>query len=192
MAFALSHPAHRLRPFHGATAAVRRGLPIRALAALLVAAGAVFASPLAAQEEPVLEIEGMTYVASQGADNELVLEAQRARYRAGRSLVHLEGVQARVAPGAGQPGFEMTCAQADFDLGRSDFQARGQVRGRTRDGREIATDRLSYRHDQGLVSTDDPVVIRDANGTYRGGGFRYRVKDGSFQLVGGASVEQQP
>jgi LPS export ABC transporter protein LptC len=192
MMFTLTQPAHRLRPFRGATAPGLRRLAIRALAALLVTVCAVSALPLAAQEEPVLEIEGMTYVASQGAENELVLEAERARYRAGRSLVHLEGVQARVAPGAGQPGFEMTCAQADFDLGRSDFQARGQVRGRTRDGREIATDRLSYRHDEGLVSTDDPVVIRDVTGTYRGGGFRYRVKDGSFQLVGGASVEQQP
>jgi LPS export ABC transporter protein LptC len=159
---------------------------------VLLASLALLASPLAAQEEPDLEIEGMTYVASQGDANELVLEAQRARYRAGRSLVHLEGVQARVAPGAGQPGFEMTCAQADFDLTRRDLQARGRVRGRTRDGREIATDRLSYRHDLGVVSTDDPVVIRDAGGTYRGGGFRYHVKDGSFQLVGGASVEQQP
>jgi len=189
----LPHSVHRLRPSHRTAAgAARRRLPALGVAALLLAAGVLAALPLAAQDDPVLEIAGMTYVASQGAANELVLEAERARYRARRSLVHLEGVEARVAPGAGQPGFEMTCAEADFDLARNDLEARGDVRGRTRDGREIATDRLSYRHDEGLVSTNDPVVIRDAGGTYRGGGFRYRVSDGSFQLVGGASVEQQP
>jgi LPS export ABC transporter protein LptC len=173
-------------------ATARRCARARCIAVLLAVLGSLLATPLVAQEDPVLEIAGMTYVASQGSSNELVLDARRARYRAGRSLVHLEGVEARVAPGAEQPGFEMTCAEADFDLAKSDFQARGDVRGRTRDGREIQTDRLSYRHEEGLVSTDAPVVIRDAGGTYRGGGFRYRVRDGSFQLVGGASVEQQP
>jgi LPS export ABC transporter protein LptC len=187
----LSRSEQRLR-LSDRPVAARRWWRAPCVAALLVAGSALRATPLVAQEEPVLEIAGMTYVASQGSNNELVLDAEHARYRAGRSLVHLEGVEARVAPGGGQPGFEMTCAEAEFDLAKSDFQARGDVRGRTRDGREIATDRLSYRHEEGLVSTDAPVVIRDAGGTYRGGGFRYRVRDGSFQLIGGASVEQQP
>jgi LPS export ABC transporter protein LptC len=168
-------------------------------AVLLLLAVPLVAWPIAAQEEPaldkeepVLELFGMTYVASQGAANELVLDAEHARYRAGVSLVHLEGVKARVAPGGGQPGFEMSCDEADFDLARNDLRARGDVRGRTRDGRRIETDRLSYRHDEGVVATDAPVVIREAGGTYRGGGFRYHVRDGNFQLIGGASLEQQP
>ena len=163
------------------------------LAALLwsvTAVGSTAAAPVGPSAS--LALTPMTYVASRGAANELVLEADHAAYRPGSSLVKLRGVRVSVAASAEQVGFEMTCERGELDLDASDFRALGSVRGRTRDGREIATEELHYEHAEGLVAADTPVEIRDSGGVYSGGGFRYHVRDGRFQLVGGAKLVQQP
>jgi hypothetical protein len=41
------------------------------------------------------------------------------------------------------------------------------------------------------VSTNSPVEIRDETGTYRGGGFRYYIRENRFQLRRAATVVQQ-
>ena len=51
---------------------------------------------------------------------------------------------------------------------------------------------LLGNHEEGLLYTDEPVLITDANGTYEGGGFRYLVEERRFRLIGGARVVQQP
>lgn len=141
---------------------------------------------------PSFELASMTYVGSRGAENEIVLDAGRARYWPQRERVQLEQMRASLAAMAGVPGFEMTCDRGLLDLAKSDFQAVGNVRGRTRDGRRIRTDRLRYDHETGVVSTAEPVVITDGTGTYRGGGFLYYVREGRFKLLGGAEVIQEP
>ena len=45
-------------------------------------------------------------------------------------------------------------------------------------------------HETGIVTTNAPVQITDKGGTYRGGGFRYFVRENRFRLMGGASVVQ--
>jgi hypothetical protein len=43
-----------------------------------------------------------------------------------------------------------------------------------------------------VLYTDEPVVIVDRSGSYRGGGFHYFVDEQRFRLEGGASVVQEP
>ena len=45
---------------------------------------------------------------------------------------------------------------------------------------------------EGGLYTDDPVLIVDEDGRYRGGGFRYFVNESRFRLLGGATVVQDP
>jgi LPS export ABC transporter protein LptC len=144
-----------------------------------------------------LILSGMTYVASEGATNELVLDADRARLPSPGDQAHLEGVRARFgskAPGGASTdasgGLDLVCDVGVFDLESRDFIAEGNVRGTTADGRRFRTDGLRYNHEEGRVSTERPVVIRDEAGTYRGGGFDYYVREDRFRLRGGARVEQ--
>jgi LPS export ABC transporter protein LptC len=139
--------------------------------------------------EPVLSLRGMTYVVSEVDRNAVVLDAESARILPDQELAHMERVHMRLSsPGDG--ALDMTCERGTFEMGSGDFLAEGDVQGTTGDGRHFRTERLRYQHQRGLVATNDPVVIRDSAGTYRGGGFRYMVKENRFRLLGGATVEQ--
>ncbi len=137
-----------------------------------------------------LVVTDMTFVGSRDSRADVVLTARSARFDHSQEVAHLEDVQARVT-GEGQGGFEMACDRADYFVDTNDFSAEGHVRGQTQDGRQFRTARLHYDHAKALARTDVPVVINDVQGRYRGGGFRYHVAEGRFQLIGGASVEQQ-
>lgn len=167
--------------------------PARAIA--LAAAAAALAIPAFSQSSGAsVSIEGMSFALSRGGANELIVEAERAEVAAVGGGVALRAVYARLGSFAGASGgpggLELRCATGTLDAGSGQFRAEGQVTGRTGDGREFRTERLDYRHDRGLVSSDAPVWIRDSAGTYRGGGFRYWVRENRFRLVGGASIVQ--
>lgn len=163
---------------------------------ITVAAAAAFLAIHANAEAPTasLSIDRMSYALSRGGANELIVEADRAQLAQPDGSVELEGVRARLGSYAGAQaaagGLEFRCEEGTLDPRSGQFRARGRIEGRTGDGRDFRTERLDYRHDQGLVSTDAPVWIRDAAGTYRGGGFRYWVRQNRFRLVGGASIVQ--
>jgi len=164
----------------------------QALALALVLAAP--AAPVSAQEEAeriTLELGGMTYVASAGAANEMVIDAEHATVHPDTEVAELRTMHAVIAPvEEGGGGLDMTCDRGTFQLGSGDFVAEGDVRGVTGDGRRFRTTRLRYHHDEGLVVAEVPVRIRDAAGTYRGGGFRYWVRENRFRLSGGATVVQ--
>ena len=154
----------------------------------------VLASPHAAASEvpedgTVLVFKDMIFVGSRGADTEVLLTAREARLRPEENVAHLEDVEAHVS-GTGEGRLDMRCDRAEYFVDSNDFVAEGHVRGKTGDEREFETTRLHYDHEQALASTDVPVLIRDMHGRYRGGGFRYHVGQGRFQLVGGATVVQ--
>lgn len=161
---------------------------------LACVAGMGLALPALANER-ALDLGGMTYVSSKGRVNEVVLDADDARIEPEKDVAHLRSVHAVLAAAAvgatGRGGLDMTCERGTVDLDSGDFIAEGDVRGTTGDGRRFRTERLRYDHAQGLVTTDAPVSIRDQAGTYRGGGFRYWVRENRFQLSKGASITAQ-
>lgn len=180
------------RPTRGVSRAAR------VVGKVLTAAGVAvlwMTLPAAAEDERALDLAGMTYVSSHGAFNELVLDAEQAHIKPNEDLALLEGVHvvlaSSVAGTRGRGGLDMTCDTGTVYLGSGDFVAEGDVRGTTGDGRRFRTTKLRYNHEKGLVVTDVPVSIRDRAGTYRGGGFRYWVRENRFQLSGGASVVAQ-
>ncbi|MCP3983838.1 MAG: LPS export ABC transporter periplasmic protein LptC [bacterium] len=151
--------------------------------------------PAAAEDSRALDLAGMTYVSSHGAINEMVLDAEKANIKPDEDLALLEQVHVVLASLVGGPrgrgGLDMTCDSGTVFLDSGDFVAEGDVRGTTGDGRRFRTTWLRYDHEEGLVMTDVPVSIRDRAGTYRGGGFRYWVRENRFELSGGASVVAQ-
>lgn len=153
------------------------------------------ADAAAAAATAELSVEGMTYVASAGGRNDVIVEAGRGRVPRGEQIAQLEEVHARVGSFASEGnagGLEVRCARGSFDLERGDLTAEGNVQGATADGRRFQTERLVYRRDTGRVTTHAPVVIQDAFGTLRGAGFEYWVRENRFRLIGGASVVQGP
>ena len=116
------------------------------------------------------------------------MAAASARVLPEREQVLLGDVDLTVAGPGTQAGLQLTCAHGELDLESGNFVGVGDVRGHTSDGRSFETERFQYDHDAGLVTTDAPVVIRGETGTLRGRGFRYGVKDGRLQLLGGARV----
>jgi len=171
-----------------------RSVRVRALAAFSIGLTATVLSVArpAAAEAPVLDIVGMTFITSRGDSNEIVLESRSARFDTARQLAFLETVHAVVSPSDEHEGFEMTCERGVLDLASNDFRFRGNVNGRTEDGRRFTADWVRYKNAEGLLYTDDSVLITEASGTsYRGGGFRYYVKERRFRLLGGATLVQE-
>lgn len=164
------------------------------LASLSLAACVVFAPGASAQDGAgaTLHIDGMTFVATRGDENEMVLRAEKAHMPPGAEVAHLQGVRVVMHnPGGSRNSFEMTCQRGDLQLKSADFHAEGDVEGRMADGRRIFTPSLDYDSKSGIVTSDAPVRIREGGNTMRGRGFRYNVKDGHFVLRGGASIVQE-
>lgn len=169
--------------------------PTRALAACCAAFAALaLAAPAGAAEEgeapQTLDLTSLTYVDSTGEQSGVILEAEEARVLPQREQVLMRSVDLRLATADSKGQLELRCDHGELDLESGSFVGIGGVRGRTPDGRRFETARLRYDHAAGLVTTDAPVVIRDAGGTLRGGGFRYQVREGRLKLLGGATVEQ--
>ena len=134
----------------------------------------------------------MTFVASEGSSNEIVLRAKRARLYPEHEVADLEVVAIEVAPGDGRIGFEMSCDSGRLNLSSHDFVAQGHVVGTIEGDRQFEARWVAYNEADGLLYTDEPVLITDQNGRYRGGGFRYFVHERRFRLMGGASIVQEP
>ena len=140
----------------------------------------------------VLHVRGMTFVASEGSANEILLRAQRARFYPERQVADLEEVEVEVAPGGERVGFEMHCDRGQLNLSTQDFLAEGHVVGTIEGGRQFEAEWVAYDEEKGVLYTDEPVLIVDQDGRYRGGGFRYFVDEQRFRLQGGATVIQEP
>lgn len=169
----------------------RRALP--ALVGCLVWGGLIFAGGAVSAEELFqrFELTPMTYVASRGTANELILQADHAEYRPADQVIRLKGVRAQMAGARGRKGFELDAERGTIDLESSVFIAEGSVQGRTADGRVLSTEEMKYAQDDGVVSSTAPVRIREGNMAYRGReGFVYEVREGRFRLLGGATLEQ--
>jgi LPS export ABC transporter protein LptC len=134
----------------------------------------------------------MTFVASEGSANEILLRSERARFYPDRQVADLERVEVEVTPGPGRVGFEMHCDEGQLNLSTQDFLATGNVVGTIEGGRQFEAAWVAYDEKAGLLYTDEPVLIIDEDGRYRGGGFRYFVNEQRFRLQGGATVVQEP
>lgn len=159
---------------------------------VLIALGHASAAWSQEAAAPALELGGMTFVVSQGSSNEVVLVAEQARVETGEKLAHLKTVHVLLASDRDTPGLNMRCERGTVNMETSDFDAEGNVRGITGNGKRFRTERLRYQHGPGLVSTNAPVDIKDDAGSYTGdGGFRYYVRENRFQLRRAATMVQQ-
>ncbi len=164
---------------------------LRLLGFVVLTSLAVPMGPVAADGgSPLLDIEEMTFVAAQGGENQVHVRADTARFDTARDVATLSGVRTTVSGRGNEVYFEMTCEEGELDLATNDFVARGEVVGRTNKGVEFEVDWLRYDHEKEQLYTDAPVVITESFGTYRGGGFRYDVRDRRFRLHSGASMVQ--
>lgn len=140
----------------------------------------------------ILKLLGMTFVASEGSANEIVLRSERAQFYPDHDVADLEVVAVEVAPGGDRVGFEMSCEKGRLNLSSQDFVAEGNVMGTIEGGRQFEARWVAYDEASGLLYTNDPVLITDEGGSYRGGGFQYFVHQQRFRLMGGASIIQEP
>ena len=163
-----------------------------AICAAAVLSLPVLAPSLLRAESPLLDVEEMTFVASRGPANELVLKATHARFDTQRERVYLEEVHATVEPSRTAGHFVIRCDEGELDIATNDFEARGNVRGRTEGNREFTAPWVNYDHEAGMLFTNAPVMIYEDAITYKGGGFQYFVRERRFRLLGGASVVQEP
>lgn len=161
--------------------------------AVLVVVGLGIADPApCAADAPILDITGMVFVASRGSANEVVLRARFAQMRSDSDQVQMQDVHTTVSSRDKRRGFEMTCERGELDLETNDFYAEGNVRGTTDSGQVFTTQWVRYDHVDEVLFTDAPVVITEGASSYRGGGFRYLVRERRFRLLGGASVVSKP
>jgi hypothetical protein len=163
-----------------------------ALCTAAILAFSVFAPNAVRSESPLLDVAQMTFVASRGPANELVLKAAHARFDTEEERVYLKEVHATVEPSRTAGHFVIRCDEGELDIATNDFEARGNVRGRTEGNREFTAPWVNYDHEAGMLFTNAPVLIFEDAITYKGGGFQYFVRERRFRLLGGASVVQEP
>ncbi len=138
----------------------------------------------------VLHVTGMIFVASAGSANEILLRAETAKFYPEREVADLDTLDVQVAPGEGRTGFQMRCDKGRLNLSTRAFVAEGHVVGTIEGDRQFEALWVAYDEAKGVLYSDDPVLIVDQDGRYRGGGFRYFVNEDRFQLEGGATVVQ--
>ena len=139
-----------------------------------------------------LNVREMTFVASQGCANDILLRAERADFYPEREVADLDVVDVEVTPGDDRVGFRMRCDEGLLNLANQAFVAQGHVVGTIEGNRQFEALWVAYDEVEGVLYTDDPVLIVDEDGRYRGGGFRYFVNESRFRLQGGATVVQGP
>ncbi len=187
-----------LPPLTGFRGIARFGFVGRSLIAAsvlaAVAAGAEVPDPGWLKGDPgqILHVRGMTFVASEGSANEIVLRADSAEFYPEREVADLDEVDVEVASGEGRLGFRMRCDEGQLNLATQAFIAEGHVVGTIEGDRQFEALWVAYDEVEGVLYTDDPVLIVDEDGRYRGGGFRYFVNESRFRLEGGATVVQDP
>ncbi|MBJ22331.1 MAG: LPS export ABC transporter periplasmic protein LptC [bacterium] len=140
----------------------------------------------------ILHVTGMIFVASEGSANEILIRAETAEFYPEREVADLDEVEVQVAPGKGRLGFQMRCDEGRLNLETQAFVAEGHVVGTIEGNRQFEALWVAYDEGEGVLYTDDPVLIVDRAGRYRGGGFRYFVNEERFRLEGGATVVQDP
>ena len=64
----------------------------------------------------VLDVTGMTFVASEGSANEILLRAKTALFYPEREIAELVDVDVQVAPGEDRLGFVMRCDEGRLNL----------------------------------------------------------------------------
>lgn len=146
----------------------------------------------AATPAPGLRVIGMTFVGSRGETSELIVRADNALFHPDTGMADLETVHATVSDHDEGESFQMKCDNAELDVKTNDFTATGNVEGVTGDGQTYAAPWVRYDHENAMLFTDAPVVVTDAQGRFRGKGFRYYVDERRFELLGDVSVDQGP
>jgi hypothetical protein len=170
----------------GASRARRR---LRCVASALAVA---LASGSPASAIPPMRLTRMTFVSSSGAFTEITVEAEGGVVDTDRNRAALEKVHAQWNGSDGRSSLDVICDRGEVDLATNDFSALGNVHGRLADGRRFEGPWMRYDRAKGMAYTDAPVLILDQGRTLKGGGFRYRVRDGRLRLTAGASVVDEP
>lgn len=145
----------------------------------------------AVEAVPPMRLSSMTFVATTGPVNDLLVEATDAVVDVTTNRAELERVHARWTGDDGEVSLELTCDRGEFDLETNDFVAIGDVRGRLADGRRFEGPWVRFDSARSLAFTDAPVTLLEEGRTLRGGGFRYDVDKGRLRLTSGASVVEQ-
>jgi len=136
--------------------------------------------------------EGMTFVGSSGSERRIELRSRQAVFLPAKGTAELTDVDAEVSMLDEGISFTMQCEEAELDVETNDFVARGNVRGVTGAGHRYHAPWVKYLHEEGVLTSDAPVVMEDRSGSFRGDGFRYHVREKRFRLLGNVRVEQTP
>ncbi|MDJ0851218.1 MAG: LPS export ABC transporter periplasmic protein LptC [Myxococcota bacterium] len=139
-----------------------------------------------------LHLRGMTFVGSRGDVTEFVLRAREALFRPDTNIAELEDVHVNGSESVPEERFVVQCARGELNVETSDFYAEGDVLGTTHDGKIYRAPWVRYDHEEALLFSDAPVTLEEPDGTFRGDGFRYHIKDRNFRLLGNVSMVQTP
>jgi LPS export ABC transporter protein LptC len=137
-----------------------------------------------------VRLTGVTFVKSREGVSNVLLMADEADFRTAISRVYLQGMSVETKSDVGNKEFWLRCDRGIIELESGDFEAEGNVQGQMADGRSFETESAQYDDELSVISTNVPVLLREATGTLRGGGFQYWVREDRLQLTGGAVLLQ--
>ncbi len=115
------------------------------------------------------------------------LDAKEVRLSKDRQFIYFKDFQLRLER-AESPSLAFEGRCCDYDQNAGEASLYGNLRGSTNDGYRIATERLSYKQKEGLLTTEDPVQITGPFFSVSGRGLHFDLEKEKLQILSGVTT----
>jgi LPS export ABC transporter protein LptC len=119
-----------------------------------------------------------------------VLDAEEVRFTPDRTRFSFRTFQLNLKP-EDRPSIQLEGNRGDYDKNRKEISLQGNLHGVTANGYTIKADRLLYRQDAGILTTEDPVTISGPFFTVQGQGLYFDLGREFFRMASGVTTTVQ-
>ncbi len=115
------------------------------------------------------------------------LDAKEVHVSKDRQLIHFKDFQLRLER-AESPSIAFEGRCCDYDQNAGEASLYGDLKGCTDDGYRIVTQKLFYKEEEGLLTTEDPVEISGPFFSVSGRGLHFDLEKETLQILSGVTT----
>ena len=115
------------------------------------------------------------------------LDAKEVRLSKDRQFIHFKDFQLRLDR-VERPSLAFEGRCCDYDQNAGEASLYGDLQGTTEDGYQIATQRLSFKQEEGVLTTEDHVEITGPFFSVAGKGLRFDLEKEHLRILSGVTT----
>jgi len=116
-----------------------------------------------------------------------VLDAEEVRFSPDRTYFSFRSFQLKLFP-EDRPSLELEGDRGDFNKATGEIRLRGNLEGHSVNGYRIFADHLLYNHEQGILTTDEPVRITGPFFAVSGRGLYFNLEKEFLRMTTGVTT----